>query len=653
MADLGNMNLTVGADISGLIKGMQVAEDGVMRFGKTIGQLETQLKSFQNGIKNSTNPESITRLNRAIDETKGRIDAINKSSSNAGKGLGNIKPGADQAGQSLVNLGRIAQDAPFGFIGIQNNINPLLESFQRLKLETGTTGGALKALAGSLTGAAGLGLAVSVVTGVLTVLAQSGFFSAGEKAKKAADDVNKFKDAIKGISEDAAKEQANVLILVKALESETVSRKEKLSAIKELQSINPIYFGDLKMEGELVKGLTTAYNRYKDSIIASVQNKIDTKRLETSLEKINTLEEKSAQNKSNLNLLEQRRADLQKAGADPSLVNNIDVSKENLNSNQALNREYKNRDEILQRIADRNFEGKTTIELEKTTKAAKDTSAAIKGIKDIADKDRIVFRGQIQVPTSGEILDRLQKAAEEANSKIGNDKRIKPLRLAVNLHPDFEAAEFQQRKEALFRKLPKAMQEQVITLAFKGDIKSADSFFKELISKNDAISQQINSTLNAALSSIGSSLAESITSGADLGKTIFGSLFKVIGAGLRQIGESMIALGTAKVALEKFSFAPGFSTIAAGLVTILAGSLLSNLPGFATGTQNFRGGLAMVGERGPELVSMPKGSNVTPNDKLGSISGGGTQVFIPSLRIQGRDLVVVFNKELKSMARTL
>ena len=33
------------------------------------------------------------------------------------------------ASQSLINLGRVAQDAPFGFIGIANNINPLLESF--------------------------------------------------------------------------------------------------------------------------------------------------------------------------------------------------------------------------------------------------------------------------------------------------------------------------------------------------------------------------------------------------------------------------------------------------------------------------------------------------------------------------------------------
>lgn len=41
------------------------------------------------------------------------------------------------------------------------------------------------------------------------------------------------------------------------------------------------------------------------------------------------------------------------------------------------------------------------------------------------------------------------------------------------------------------------------------------------------------------------------------------------------------------------------------------------IPGFASGVTNFGGGLAMVGERGPELVNLPRGSSVTPNNKLG------------------------------------
>jgi len=45
------------------------------------------------------------------------------------------------------------------------------------------------------------------------------------------------------------------------------------------------------------------------------------------------------------------------------------------------------------------------------------------------------------------------------------------------------------------------------------------------------------------------------------------------------------------------------------------------IPGFARGTGFAPGGLALVGERGPELVNLPRGSQVIPNDLLGSGSG--------------------------------
>lgn len=123
----------------------QITADG-SKFTKTLGQLQAQLKSFENGLKNAGSVESFNRLNRAIDATKNRITALNGVQ-------GQFSRASDQSTQAIINLSRVAQDAPYGFIGIANNLNPLLESFQRLKATTGTTGGALKALGASLTGA--------------------------------------------------------------------------------------------------------------------------------------------------------------------------------------------------------------------------------------------------------------------------------------------------------------------------------------------------------------------------------------------------------------------------------------------------------------------------------------------------------------------
>jgi hypothetical protein len=51
----------------------------------------------------------------------------------------------------------------------------------------------------------------------------------------------------------------------------------------------------------------------------------------------------------------------------------------------------------------------------------------------------------------------------------------------------------------------------------------------------------------------------------------------------------------------------------------------SSFPQFAGGVQNFSGGLALVGEKGPELVNLPSGSDVIPNSRMG---GGGVSITI-------------------------
>lgn len=54
------------------------------------------------------------------------------------------------------------------------------------------------------------------------------------------------------------------------------------------------------------------------------------------------------------------------------------------------------------------------------------------------------------------------------------------------------------------------------------------------------------------------------------------------------------------------------------------GKVRDVIPGFAGGVRNFEGGLAVVGERGPELVHLPRGSDVIPNDQLPTSFSGRT-----------------------------
>jgi hypothetical protein len=62
-----------------------------------------------------------------------------------------------------------------------------------------------------------------------------------------------------------------------------------------------------------------------------------------------------------------------------------------------------------------------------------------------------------------------------------------------------------------------------------------------------------------------------------------------------------------------------------------------DIPGFASGVRNFEGGFAVVGERGPELVRLSRGSDVFSNSESRSMiagsspatqSGGGVTVML-------------------------
>ena len=77
-----------------------------------------------------------------------------------------------------------------------------------------------------------------------------------------------------------------------------------------------------------------------------------------------------------------------------------------------------------------------------------------------------------------------------------------------------------------------------------------------------------------------------------------------------------------------------FRQIAADLLSSLVrknitgpiASMLNLIPGFADGTPSAPGGLAIVGEKGPELMNVPKGAQVIPNHALralASLQNGG------------------------------
>ena len=216
-------------------------------------------------------------LKKLDDDLKSAKDKLKKFSDEAGKAGDKIggatAKGADQAAFALTNLGRVAQDAPFGFIGIQNNIPPLIESFQRLKATSGGTGGALKALASSLVGGGGLLLAVSLVTSALTVLAQNPEKVAGalnylsgvvDNATATQKEYNK---ALIETQAEAKLEISTLESLIGIAKNENLSRNARLEALKAVKAEYPEQLNFLTLETVGSKEAAKAINLLSDSLL--------------------------------------------------------------------------------------------------------------------------------------------------------------------------------------------------------------------------------------------------------------------------------------------------------------------------------------------------------------------------------------------------
>ena len=194
---------------------------------------------------------------------------------------------------ALTNLGRVASDAPFGFIAIANNIEPLIQSFQSVRKESGSVGGALKALGGSLAGPGGLLLGFTLVSSAITVAIQKygslggaldAIFgkqdSMNQEIRSAAESYAKYNEQLKTtttIQSNAAGSTQGEISRVQALAAivndTTATYLQRNNALQELAKINKTYFGNLDLESVKLGTLTKAVDAYTKATIQSAVTK--------------------------------------------------------------------------------------------------------------------------------------------------------------------------------------------------------------------------------------------------------------------------------------------------------------------------------------------------------------------------------------------
>lgn len=195
---------------------------------KTLGELQKDLTVLKKQLSKTLDASEVIRLNAAIAQTEKQIKSISGAQSlNAlNASLKQLPPGANQATTALGNLGRVASDAPFGFIAISNNIEPLLQSFVYLKQQSGSTGAAIKALGSSLIGGGGLILLFSLATSAATFFAAS----AGHAKKE----LQGFAKAQADSNKEAGEEIAHLKVLAAVAANTSNVTKERKEAAEQL-----------------------------------------------------------------------------------------------------------------------------------------------------------------------------------------------------------------------------------------------------------------------------------------------------------------------------------------------------------------------------------------------------------------------------------
>jgi hypothetical protein len=241
-----------------------------LRIPDSYKKAESSVKSF--GINAGNAIAFVNKMQNQFAPGRG-LDQFIAKGKQVEQQLQKLNPSSNQAAFALTNFGRIAQDLPYGLIGVANNITPLIESLQRLSSQAKETGVSMgKQLLNSLKGGGGLILGFSVLTSVMQFAAiglsafTRGMGGAGGAAGFAASEMEKVNEVLAKSAGSVQGQIAEINALVKAY-GNTSSLKEQSRIISELSEKNKSFFGEMKAGKTSYDELTAAANAYTEALV--------------------------------------------------------------------------------------------------------------------------------------------------------------------------------------------------------------------------------------------------------------------------------------------------------------------------------------------------------------------------------------------------
>jgi hypothetical protein len=686
------MQYVLGADVSELLTAMGQSK-------KSLQDFKDQLQRFKQQLDTATEPSTILRLNKAIDATQAKIKTISTAGQGAAAGLAKVAPAANTAGQSLTNLGRIAQDAPFGFIGIQNNINPLLESFQRLQAESKATGTSLLSnLKGALVGGAGIGLAISVTTGLLSLMSQ-GLFDSKEEADRFADsmrqmslEIEQAKSRIENFT-TAAEElnrlnDINLNIFVDDegkrkiidLSGDSIQASQKLQELlkEEKKAYDRAGVASSNFFNNISKGARDMIRAYGDAFEDVPDDAIDElKKSDQSLLK--------AAKATAVELIRVQK-EVTKARADETAKQRSVVSAQTDLDRKAAKEAAEAAEAERKRLANVKTIGSTIAEMRRELEFLASKEIAF-GSNESKAKVQVYFNTieklikDFKVAPKDQLINKL--FGEAADIKIKNFlqtfrekvEQAPPIEIPVEFAPAptgtrggldqdspgpntgfINPAKIQEQEALAYLAglgITTAMQDGLVVGVSALRLPELLALRLSVESEAEKMKSLTQGAFLGITEGLGEALGSSLATGGSFITAAMEQVLDVMGEFLVQLGKAAIIESKLFLAIKAAKTNP-FTGIAAGILAIAAGSALKaiKLPQFATGTRDAPGTF-IAGERGREIISIQCGrTTVTPAAQSANILDAPQRLNINGrLVASGRDLLLVIDEATATRGR--